>query len=447
MAAQTLDLVIIGNGAAAAQAVLAVRAAGHSGALDLFADNPYPPYNPMLGPYYVSGVIPRDRCFPFGDAGFYRTNGVRAHLCEPVAALAPWEKRLSTGSREYAYRACLVAAGAHTSFPTIPGLDGAGVYGLRSFDDAMRLKQAATSTVACAAAEGRRPRALVLGASFAGLRVADALHDAGLDVCIVEREPAVLPLAVLPDCGALIERRVRERGQRLLLGMTLDAVESADGRLVACLRSARPTADVAGRDSRPPADVAPSDSSPSLTEPADFLVVCTGSRPNLDLLAGGGVETETGIIVDEHMQTSVPGLFAAGDVAQAIDPLSGRYRVVALWSNARRQGRTAGRNMAGLHAEDAGCVSCNVQKFGDLLFASAGSLREYDRLEVRPEGKGSAAMAYREGRLVGFNLLGYVGHAGPLTFAIARGTDLNPAEGAAATDWARRIAWTSSNAD
>ena len=81
----------------------------------------------------------------------------------------------------------------------------------------------------------------------------------------------------------------------------------------------------------------------------------------------------------------MPGLLAAGDVAQAPDPLSGRHQVVALWASARRQGRTAGRNMAGVHAEDAGCVPCNIQKVGDLLFASAGSLQEYDRLEVRPE--------------------------------------------------------------
>ena len=448
MTVRTLNLVIIGNGAAAAQAVLAVRAAGYRGELDLFADNPYPPYNPMLGPYYVSGAIPQGRCFPFGGAGFYQANGVRAHLCAPVVALAPWQKRLTCADgREYAYRACLVAAGARTSFPPVVGLDAPGVYGLRSFDDALRLKQAATAAVARAAAAGRRPRALVLGASFAGLKVADALHDAGLDVCIVEQEPAVLPLVVLPDCGALIERHLREQGHRLLLGVTLDAVEAADGRLVARLRTARPPADVASPDSRPPVDGASSDSPPPLTEPADFLVVCTGSRPNLGFLAEGDVETETGIIVDEHMQTSAPGLFAAGDVAQALDPLSGRHRVVALWANARRQGRTAGRNMAGLHAEDAGCVSCNVQKLGDLLFASAGSLREYDRLEVRPEGDGSSALAYREGRLAGFNLLGHAGHAGPLTCAIARGTDINLAEGASATDWARRIAWTSSNAD
>ncbi len=437
MTSQALDLVIIGNGAAGAEAVLAMRAAGYRGELDLFADNPYPPYNPMLGPYYISGAISQRCCFPFGGAEFYDRNRVRAHLCERVVGLAPWQKRLITAEgREYAYGDCLVASGAQTAFPPIPGLDSAGVFGLRSFDDAVRLKEAAALAAVRAAEEGQRPRALVLGASFAGLKVADALHEAGMDVCIVEQEPVVLPLAILPDCGTLIEQHLRDQGHKLLLGVTLDSVEVADGRLVARLRDLRVGPDGAASGRRSP-----------LVERADLVVVCTGSRPNLALLVDGEVETEAGILVDEHMRTSVPGLFAAGDVAQAIDPLSGRHRVVALWANARRQGRTAGRNMAGLHAEDAGCVSCNIQKVGDLLFASAGSLREYDRLDVRPESGGLATLAYRDGRLAGFNLVGGAAPAGPLACALARGTDVNLAEGASAAEWARKIAWMSSNAD
>ncbi len=133
-------------------------------------------------------------------------------------------------------------------------------------------------------------------------------------------------------------------------------------------------------------------------------------------------------------------------MAQAPDPLSGRHQVVALWASARRQGRTAGRNLAGVHAEDAGCISCNIQKVGDLLFASAGSLQEYDRLEVRPASDGLSTLAYRDGRLAGFNLLGSAAPAGPLACALARGTNVNAAEAASAAEWARRIAWMSSNA-
>lgn len=190
MTPRRLDLVIIGNGAAAAEAARAVRAAGHHGELDLFADNPHPPYNPMLGPYYISGAISQRCCFPFGGAEFYGRNRVRTHLSDGVVELAPRQKRLTTAAGDqYSYRACLVASGAQTAFPPIPGLDAPGVHALRSFDDAVRLKSAAALAVARGAEEQQRPRALVLGASFAGLKVADALHDAGMDVCIVEKEP------------------------------------------------------------------------------------------------------------------------------------------------------------------------------------------------------------------------------------------------------------------
>jgi nitrite reductase (NADH) large subunit len=431
---QALDLVIIGNGAAAAEAALAARAAGYRGELDFFADNPHPPYNPMLGPYYVSGAIPLRHCFPFGGLEFYDRSRIRVHLDEKVVRLTPSEKRLTTdGGAEYAYGTCLVASGAQTAFPPIPGLDSPGVYGLRSCDDAVRLKEAVVLATARATREGGRPRALVLGASFAGLKVADALHLAGMDVCIVEKEPSVLPLSVHPDCGSLIERHVREQGHELRLGVTIDTIEVEEGRLVARL------GDAVSRDG------AGNASAPSVAQ-ADLLVVCTGARANLAFLAGSEVDAEAGLIVDEHLMTSVPGLYAAGDVAQAIDPLSGSHQVVALWANARRQGRTAGRNLAGLHAEDPGCVSCNIQKVGDLLFASAGSMQEYDRLDVRPESGGLTAWAYRDGRLAGFNLLGDASPAGPLACALARGRSVNMAEAASAAGWARRIAWMSSNA-
>ena len=418
---------------------MAARGAGYRGSIDLFADNLHPPYNPMLGTYFASGAIPRQMCFPFGGPEFYERYGVRAHLNTPVALLEPSERRLTTADgAEYTYRACLVASGAHTTFPPVLGLESPGVCGLRSFDDALRLKEAVADAVARAAAEERPPHGVVLGASFAGVKVAEVLRDAGMQVCIVEKEAGVLPLAAHPDCACVLEQHLRDQGYELRLGAGIERVETADGRLLARFGGGRAAGTAGGSGG-------PTRATVTAALVTDLIVVCTGSRPTLDFLAPGQVTTDMGLLVDEHMETSVPGLYAAGDVAQALNPLTGRHEVVALWANARRQGRVAGLNMAGVHAEYAGNLPYNITKVGGLLFASAGTVREPDVVDLDETG-GVAACAYSDGRLAGFNIVGAAIEAGPLVQALARGRDVRVSEAGSASDWARRVTWTSLNA-
>ena len=144
------------------------------------------------------------------------------------------------------------------------------------------------------------------------------------------------------------------------------------------------------------------------------------------------------------MRTSAAGLFAAGDVAQAPDPVNGGHKVVPLWSNARRQGRVAGLNMAGVHAEYAAGVPCNVQHVGGLLFASGGSMAGCDTFDVTSTRRGLRVLAYRSGRLAGFNLLGDVRLSGPLVRTLAR--DAGRRDDDAAEGWTRGITWTHVNA-
>jgi NADPH-dependent 2,4-dienoyl-CoA reductase/sulfur reductase-like enzyme len=394
-----LDRVVVGNGAAAAEAVRALREGGFVGRIDLFADGPHPPYNPMLGTYYVGEAIDRDGCFPFGGDSFYSRYRVEAHRLEPVVSLDSGTRTLVTASGEpYSYAECLVATGAAPAVPPVPGLDGPGVHVLRTFDDARRLR-AAVAAARERAAGGPPPRALVLGASFAGLEVARVLGHAGLETTIVELEPVVLPRVAHPACAQVVQRRLRARGHELLLGAALESVEQRGGRLRVRIREAGG----AGREA-----------------PADLVVVCAGSRPNLAFLAGGGFDTAAGLDVDERLRTAAPGLLAAGDVARTLDPVSGERVVVALWKSARRQGRAAGLTMAGRDARCPGDVPCNIQHAGDQLFASAGSFAAADLVDVDERGEVVAVLGFRRRRLVGFNLLGDVRRAGPLLRVLGR---------------------------
>jgi NADPH-dependent 2,4-dienoyl-CoA reductase/sulfur reductase-like enzyme len=388
-----LDVAVVGNGGAAAEAVLALRASGFRGRVDLFADGDLPPYNPMLGTYYAGGELTKAECFPFGGADFYTRVAVRSHLREPVARLDPWQRSFETApGEEYSYRLCLLATGASTVVPPVPGLAGSGVVVLRSFADAVRLRGAAVAARVRAAAGAAPPRAVVLGASFAGLEVARVLGRLGLEVSLVEREAAVLPRVAHPAVAEVVAGRLRTSGVDLRLGAeVLGAVR--DGEWLEL--------ELAGH---------------RLT--AAFVVVCTGSRPNLGLLDGSGLADAGGVDVDERLRTAAPGLLAAGDVARMLDPVSGERSVVALWSSARLQGRVAGLTLAGVDACCPGGVPCNIQHVADTLFAAGGSFTAADRVQVDDHDGSIAALGFSGSRLVGFNLLGDVGRAGPLTRAL-----------------------------
>ena len=232
------DLIIIGNGAAAAEAVLAARANGYDGEIRLFADNRHAPYNPMLGTYLVAGKIPLEQAFPFGDeAAFYGANRVTAHLGEPVIHLDAEARVATTAAGEaYEYDRCLVATGARPAVPPIPGLrealgqsQGRRVFTIQTLDDALALKRAVDDLRAGGGGvgvSGEPARAAVIGASFAGVKIAAVLHDMGLRVSLVERETSILPLSAHPDCAHIMEAHLLEEGYELRLGAALAGVET-----------------------------------------------------------------------------------------------------------------------------------------------------------------------------------------------------------------------------
>lgn len=395
-----LPLVIVGNGGAAAEAVLALRATGHRGEIHLFSENEHAPYNPTLGPYLVGGMLELSQVFPFGDkTSFYERNGVTAHLTEKVILLNPAEQTLVTSlGRSFGFQRCLVASGARPTVPPVPGLDQ--VFTLRTLADALALKE--TVTRVCAGRDpDESPRAAVIGASLAGVKVADVLHHLGFRVCLVEREAHLLPRCAHPECARLLEEHLAQRGYELLLGASLEAVNTDDSGEVRL-------------DLGPPH---------CRTEVLDLAVVCTGSRPTLDFLVPGIVETDLGILVDEHLRSSHPALYAAGDVAQGLNLLSGRREIIGLWSSARRQGRAAGRNLAGNVFTYPGEVAHNITTVGGMVFASVGCMCDYDDIEVvrrRAEGSNLEIRLWKNNRLIGMNLLNSCLEIGILRQALLR---------------------------
>ena len=435
-----IPLAIVGNGAAAAEAVLALRAHGYEDQIHLFADNEHPPYNPMLGTYLVSGAIPLERAFPFGDErGFYGANRVDTHLGQAVARLDAAEQVLATrDGSEYRYERCLVASGARPSVPPITGLrealaqpEGRRVFTIQTLEDVQRLKERLETLVAehqqgsggragdaqaagfAGSPDPEAPRAAVVGASFAGVKIAAVLHEMGLRVCLVEREPHILPLSAHPDCASLMENHLLESGYELRLGAALARVETGDGVVRLNFGALPGAADPGGAGG-----TACEES--STQEDVDLVVVCTGSRPALSFLAPGTVDVGDGILVDEQMRSNVSTLYAAGDVAQGKNVLSGRHEIIGLWSNARYQGRAAGRSLAGAPSDYRGGVPHNITHVGTMLFASVGCVKEYDRMVTCADGDRFQVRVWQDERLAGINLLNCCLSAGATKQALLR---------------------------
>jgi NAD(P)H-nitrite reductase large subunit len=385
------NLLVIGNGGAAIHALQAARASGHSGPLHLVSDMQGRAFNPMLSPYYLAGKILFDDCFPFGE-GFYKKFDITCHLGSPVETLDSANKEvILKGGEKLPYDRCLVATGASPLLPPVPGLRTSNhLFTLRTAEDTILLHDALSETQS----------ALILGASLVGVKVAEILVQRGIKVTIVDIAGQVLPHAAHPECAGILEAHFATKGVELHLSSNLERVEDHGSEAVFHFQGNK-------------------------TIKADLCLVSTGVRPNLDFLNGSGVEIDQGIIVNHRMRTSVEGLYAAGDVSQGRNLLTGKEEVIGLWGNACYQGRTAGLNMAGQKTSYPGAVPDHISTLFGLTLVHLGNPMHQGNdvtiLSNRDLSEGPyRLMAFDKGVLVGANLINGFESAGRLRKAMIR---------------------------
>lgn len=388
-------LLILGNGGSAVSAAKSARFSGYQGEICMVSDSVDKAFNPMLAPYYLKGHIPWERCFPFG-ADFYRNYDITCSFGTPVESLdAVNQEVILTGGKRLSYDRCLIATGASPVIPSIPGLKNSPrTFVLRTAASVRSLEMIASPS----------KKAVVLGASFVGLKVAEILKKRGIDVILLDVVDQVLPRGAHPRVAALLKTYFDERGVDVRLDCTMEGMEGArEG--VTCTFS------------------------DTIIETADFVVVCTGVRPNVSFVNPEQVNVDRAILVDEQMRTSVPNLYAAGDVSQGVSLLSGRKECFGTWQSACLQGRTAGQNMAGEEAYYCGSIQENISPFFEWTYAEIGDTmgasgdREYFTFgDQRDEGYG--LLALENDTLVGANLINCTGLAGQLRSAIIRKTQV-----------------------
>lgn len=381
---------IIGFGCAGYHCLEAIREAGCDAAIDIYSNTDMPPYNPMLTTYYTAGRLPFEGMFPFGTLEEIGKRYKADFITDTkVKALKAKERIIVTeGGKEETYNKILVATGA-TAF--VPGSFGGlkGAFCMRTVEDAVRLHDALS---------GRDYKdAVVVGASMVGIKVAELLYNKGTHVTLADMAPHIFALAAYPKVSELIEERVKAMGIDIAFGQ---AITSAEEHI-------DPDGNVKGYT------VHLGDGSSIETE---MLILNIGTRAAVEILDPNEIAVDRGIVVDERMHTSVPGIFAAGDCCQGNNMQSGQTKIIGLWANAGVQGRVAGRNMAGLIDETDGNILHNITHFLDMDFIGLGDNRiTGETYTYTNKSKGFYLQAViKDKKPVGFNILDNHGISGIL---------------------------------
>lgn len=381
---------IIGFGCAGYHCLEAIREAGCDAAIDIYSNTDMPPYNPMLTTYYTAGRLPFEGMFPFGTLEEIGKRYKADFITDTkVKALKAKERTIVTEQgKEEIYNKILVATGASAFVPgSFAGLKGA--FCMRTVEDAVRLHDALA---------GRDYKdAVVVGASMVGIKVAELLYKRGTHVTLADMAPHIFALAAYPEVSELIEERVKAMGIDIAFGQ---AITSAEEHL-------DQNGNVKGYT------VHLGDGSSIETE---MLILNIGTRAAVGILDPEEIAIDRGIVVDERMHTSVPGIFAAGDCCQGNNMQSGQTQIIGLWANAGVQGRVAGRNMSGVIDETDGNILHNITHFLDMDFIGLGDNRiTGETYTYTNKNQGFYLQAVvKDKKPVGFNILDNHGISGIL---------------------------------
>lgn len=331
---------IVGAGPAGLHAIETLRSLDPRAEIDLVCDEP--PYARMVLPYYLYGKI-ESAALMTGDAAWFEERRVATHLGARVTSVDPDARRVTlTSGSQLGYDRLLLATGSRAATPPIAGLDGPGIVPLWTLDHAE------------AFLAGPRGHTVIVGAGFIAFTVLDAIAQRSERVSFVELEAQVLPHMLDAASAALMKQHLEDRGVEVRTGARLERIESREGRRRLQLAQGE-----------------------SLL--CDAVIVAAGVSPNVEFLAGSGIELGAGpgagILVDDRLQTSAEGAYAAGDVAQAADLQTGELRVHAVQPTAVDHGRVAAANMAGVDARYAGSLVMNILSAQGLEACSFGDWR------------------------------------------------------------------------
>ncbi len=378
--------VILGAGPAGVIAAETIRKLAPLDAITIIGDEPEPCYSRMAIPYLLMGHIDESGTYLRKRPEHLADLRVNRLVGRVQSAQAATKKIVLEGGESISFDTLLVATGSHPVCPPIPGIGSAGVHSCWTLADAR--------SIAALAKPGAR--VLQLGAGFIGCIIMEALVARGVTLSVVEMGDRMVPRMMGAVAGGMIRDWCQAKGVEVFTSTRVESIE--------------------------PGAVLTVKLSNGCTMPADLVISAAGVRPAIGFLENSGVSCLLGVLTDEHMQTNVAGIYAAGDCAEAFDKVSGRTIVSAIQPNAAEQARIAASNMVDYargqvaRAQLKGVTQINVLDTLGLISASFGDWQgapggEHVELTDKAAGR-HLSLQFRDDVLVGCNSVGWTAHVG-----------------------------------
>ncbi|MBN2140560.1 MAG: NAD(P)/FAD-dependent oxidoreductase [Desulfovibrionaceae bacterium] len=392
-----MQYLIIGNGVAAIGAVEGIRSRDKSGAITIVSEEEVPTYGRPLISYYLADKI-RLETLPFRPESFYTDNKVRLRLGARALSVDPEAGRVVLeDGQALAYDRLLLATGGEPLSPDLPGIDGPGVHHFTTVAHAEALRGLV----------GKVREVAVIGAGLIALKAAEGLAGRDVRVTLIVRS-RIMRAYFDDQAGDMVVRHLEAQGLNFLQGAEPRAIvrdEAGELRAV--------------------------DTDKGLV-PAQAVIIAAGVKPRAGLARDCGIRVDRGIRVDDCMRTSAEDVFAAGDVAEAKDLLTGEYTVRPIWPNAYNQGLYAGYNMAGPSRPYSGGLAMNAVTYYGLPTIAVGQANPAPGpdFEVHSHLDAEASvyrkLVFRDQVLVGFILIGDIDAAGFYTSFVRNRFRLDP---------------------
>jgi nitrite reductase (NADH) large subunit len=362
-----MKIIIIGNGIAGVSAAEAIRSRDKNSEIVMYSDEKYYHYSRPRVIEYLSGKVNVDRII-IKKEDFYYTNNIKLNLNSIILKIDTQNKKIIlSGPVEDNFDKLIIAAGAYSFLPPVEGANKEGVFTLRTIDDADRIIEFSKN----------KKTAVVIGGGLLGIEAAMSLKILGLDVTVVEVFDRLLPRQLDKDAANILQKLLEDKGLKFLLPKQTISIEKINNKLKINFKD-------------------------NTSIESDIVLFSAGIRCNLNFLNGSGIEIDKGVKVNEYLQTNIPDIYAAGDIAE--------YKgiIYGIWPAAKEQGTIAGLNAIGEKMQYNGSVLSTKLKVAGIDLASTGSIEPGPGIDIQTEhDKGVFKRFFiKDKKLIGAILIG-----------------------------------------